>query len=514
METINMDLLSDFDIHVKEKDDKILINSRMQDVPEICGRLFDENKLPFLGIIVDSQDNNWVIYYIFLSLGRKIITSSTIPSTHKTFKTISQYIHGADWFEREIEDLFGFVFEGHPKLGDFILHDDIWPEGAEPMRFDFDLNKMVPRYKDLRPKRIVQEKGSFIMPIGPIFSGVEESVHFQIETIGEEIIKCHPRLFYKYRAIEKKAENHPPDMVLFLSERISGKSAFSHSLAFCMAIEDISGAKIPMRAQYLRMYLAELERIRHHIGVIGGICSSTGLVVAANQVEILEERMLRTSQILTGHRYLFGVNQIGGLTIDIKNELLIEKNKEIEDILHELKDIKKMLIATSSFLDRLEEVGVLDIDHVKDYAMVGPVARGSGYLNDIRKYVPYLGYKDMNFKVVKEKEGDGYARLRVFFSEIDESYNIIKQLSENLPKGEVKTDIKIIDGVGIGCVEGPNGACIHYVRINKGVVERYRVIAPSFFNWHGFHLGVEGFAFQDFPIILATFGLSVAENDR
>ncbi len=124
----------------------------------------------------------------------------------KTFKSVSTYIHGADWFERELEDLFGINFEGHPKLGDFILHDDIWPEDVEPMRPDFDLSSIVPLYrKDIGTKRIVKEKGSFIMPIGPIFSGEEESVHFRLETIGEEIIKCHPRLFYKYRAIEKKS---------------------------------------------------------------------------------------------------------------------------------------------------------------------------------------------------------------------------------------------------------------------------------------------------------------------
>lgn len=218
------------------------------------------------------------------------------------------------------------------------------------MRPDFDLSSIVPLYrKDIGTKRIVKEKGSFIMPIGPIFSGEEESVHFRLETIGEEIIKCHPRLFYKYRAIEKKAENKPVYQVLLLSERICGKTAVSHSLAFCLAVEEICQIKIPERASFLRMYLAELERIRHHIEVIGRICNSTGLLVAENQVSILEEGLLRISQELTGHRYLFSINQIGGLSWDIKDELIIEKTKEIGKILKELGKIKKMLISTSTF---------------------------------------------------------------------------------------------------------------------------------------------------------------------
>ncbi|GAB6887796.1 NADH-quinone oxidoreductase subunit C [Desulfothermus okinawensis JCM 13304] len=516
MKSINIDILSDFKIDINVDGDKVEIESTMENNPQLLNTLFNNNELPFAGIVLDTKDKNWIIYYIFLSKGKKIIITTKMPIIEKTFKSVSTYIHGADWFERELEDLFGINFEGHPKLGDFILHDDIWPEDVEPMRPDFDLSSIVPLYrKDIGTKRIVKEKGSFIMPIGPIFSGEEESVHFRLETIGEEIIKCHPRLFYKYRAIEKKAENKPVYQVLLLSERICGKTAVSHSLAFCLAVEEICQIKIPERASFLRMYLAELERIRHHIEVIGRICNSTGLLVAENQVSILEEGLLRISQELTGHRYLFSINQIGGLSWDIKDELIIEKTKEIGKILKELGKIKKMLISTSTFLDRLEQVGVLDISSVKDYAMVGPVARATGYNNDVRKYIPYLEYRDMEFDVSLEKEGDGYARLRIFFSEIEQSYNIMEQIVKKLPEGKVNTNVQLKRGSGIGIVEGPKGLCVQFVRIEDGgKIGRYRVISPSFFNWHGYHLAVEGFAFQDFPIILATFGLSAADNDR
>ncbi len=122
---------------------------------------------------------------------------------------MSARVHAADWHEREAEDMFGLVFEGHPRLGDFILHDDVWQEGVEPMRRAFDPERAIaerrPR-ENWRPRRVVEAPGVFVMPVGPVFSGEAESVNFQLETIGEEIIRAFPRLFFKYRAVEKMAE--------------------------------------------------------------------------------------------------------------------------------------------------------------------------------------------------------------------------------------------------------------------------------------------------------------------
>ena len=148
-----------------------------------------------------------------------------------------------------------------------------------------------------------------MMPVGPKFSGVTESVHFQLETVGEDVIRSWTRPFYKWRAIEKLAEGKPAEDALLLAERFAATTAFAHGLAFSQAVEKIAGASIPARARALRVFLAELERLRHHAGAIHEICESTALVVATSQAGMLEEELLRLSGDLSGHRYLFGLNQ-------------------------------------------------------------------------------------------------------------------------------------------------------------------------------------------------------------
>ncbi len=505
-----------YDVDIKEVDDTLIFYSSKQICSKLCSILFEKYKCIFYGIILDRlEDNNWSLFYVFLKKGKRFLVVSSILENEKNFISISPFIHAADWHEREIEDLFGLIFEGHPRLGNFVLHDDVWPEGIAPMR-NRDFPEVTFDYwQDISPERLVEAPGAFIMPIGPIFSGEHEAVHFQIETIGEEIIRCHPRLFYKYRAIEKKAEGQELEKGLFLSERISGKCAFSHALGFCLAVEEICDVQIPPRAKVLRVFLSEVERIRHHIGVLEGICSSTGLWIAASQLGILEEKMLRLCCELTGHRYLFGMALCGGISRDIGDEILKKTVEQIGEIISNLEEIESLLISTSSFLDRIEEVGVVTEDQVLHYGMVGPVARASGLVNDIRVVVPYLLYSGLSFGIPTEIEGDGYARFRVFCLEIKQSFNILRQVLEFVPAGKVRNEVVYREGWGLGIVEAPGGGALHWVRLEKGGrIGRYRVIPPSFMNWHGFHNAVEGFAFQDFPIILATFGLEVAESDR
>jgi Ni,Fe-hydrogenase III large subunit len=134
----------------------------------------------------------------------------------------------------------------------------------------------------------------------------------------------------------------------------------------------------------------------------------------------------------------------------------------------------------------------------------------------LRKACPYSGYERYRFDVPHESEGDGYARLRVLFAEAFESAKLIHQAIDSLEPGPVYVSCEgTTPGAALGWVEAPRGAALHWVSVDdKGTIERYRAITPSFNNWLGFHVAAEDFAFQDFPIILATFGLSATECDR
>ncbi len=489
-------------------------------LPELCGRLFLEWSFSFAGLIVEEGASEWQLRYCFygeLEAGWVHVLANA-PLAEKTFPSIVKFVHAADWHEREAEDLFGLTFEGHPRLGDFILHDDAWQENVEPMRHHFDARAAMVHRKpdaDWRPHRIVQEPGAFVMPIGPKFSGVTESVHFLLETVGEDVIRSTPRLFYKWRAIEKLAEGKAADEVLLIAERFAATTAFAHGLAFCQAVETICGAKVPARARGLRVFLAELERLRQHAGAIQEICESTALVVANSQAGILEEDLLRISGELTGHRYLFGLLALGGLLCDLPNEACAKALEQSQQTLKRLNELEGRLRVSSSFLDRLEEVGVVALRNATAYGLLGPIARASGLVRDLRKAQPYLGYDNFEFEVPSEQEGDGYARLRILFTEARQSVRIMEQAVAALQSGSIRESLHLQAGAALGWVEAPRGGTFHWVRLGEdGRIARYRVVTPSFANWHGFHLAVEKFAFQDFPIMLSTFDLSVAENDR
>lgn len=486
----------------------------------LCGWLFLDQDLSFAGLVVEEGKEKWHLRYSFYGedgLGWVFVLVST-PLSEKVIPSIVKYVHAADWHEREAEDLYGVTFEGHPRLGDFVLHNDVWQEGIEPMRRGFN-SRIAMRQRqpdtDWRPKRVVHEEGAFVMPIGPKFSGVTESVHFLLETVGEDVIRSTPRLFYKWRAIEKLAEGKTVNEALLIAERFAATTAFAHGMAFCQAVEEICSTKVPPRARALRVFLAELERLRQHAGAIQEICESTALVVASSQAGILEEDLLRISGELTGHRYLFGLLSPGGLLCDLSDNACSTALEKSQQALKRLERLGRRLRVSSSFLDRLEEVGHVAFKDAKAYGLAGPVARASGLVRDLRRAQPYSGYQDFAFDVPHEEEGDGYARLRVLLSEAKQSVCIMEQVVAALKNGTICEPLELRGGGSMGWVEAPRGCAFHWVRLgDDGRIARYRVIPPSFANWHGFHLAVENFAFQDFPIILSTFDLSAAENDR
>jgi formate hydrogenlyase subunit 5 len=496
-----------------------------ESLPPLSLFLYWEMGCSFGGLVVEEHAQNWHLSYLFLAPGSGWIeVVLEFPLGTNSVPSISPVVHAADWHEREAEDLFGLRFENHPRLGDFILHDQIWPEGVaphrKPNRKSEDLQRTPLRRRpnpDWRPLLVVQDPGSFAMPVGPVYEGgIGESLHFILETVGEDVLRAVPRLFYKFRGVEKIAEGAQVSQALLLSERFAATSSFAHSLAFSSAIEKICDVEVPPRAARLRVMLAEMERLRHHAGAITGICESTALAVAASQAAIIEEELLRISCRLSGHRYLFGLNRPGGLRRDFTNDDFRDLLSSVDSAVKQLRILEDRLHFTSSFLDRLEDVGVVDPNKARDLNLLGPVGRASGQCHDLRHECPYGAYEEYQFEIPRENEGDGYARLRVLFAEAAQSAKLIRQAIDSLQPGPVSISCEPThSGAALGWTEAPIGAALHWVRLDaSGLVERYRVITPSFNNWLGFHVAVEDFAFQDFPIILATFALSATECDR
>ncbi len=507
-------------VRVEQVGSTNVLHCAVDKLAALCERLMSSGEHMFATLVVEDEGAQLLLTYVFYPVKGGAFTHVVIrqPISKLHVPSIAATVPAADWHEREAADLFGLAFDGHPRLGAFVLHDG-WPESAQPMRREFDIHDRtsVPSRRDVpEPNRSLDAPGSFSMPVGPVFSDLAESAHFRIETLGEDVSRIAVRFFYKYRAVEKLAEGQPLDRVLLLAERFSGAAAFAHGLAFCQAVEDIAHVTVPARAMVLRAILAELERLRSHAATITGICNSTALAVATSQAAMIEEDLLRLSAFVTGHRYLFGMLTPGGLAIDLPDELCRQTAAQAEMIARHMARLHRLLRQSSSFLDRLEEVGATSSAAAALLGLVGPVARASGVARDIRALFPYAAYREYPPQVPIEMQGDGYARLRVFFREAAESAALMARLAARIPDGAVSlADIALCQGAALGAVEAPLGAAFHWVRLGAdGRVLRYHITPPSFANWPGFQFAAEEFAFQDFPIILATFGLSNAECDR
>ena len=145
---------------------------------DLCGYLYHQCGLGFAGLVVEEGERDWQLRYMFYGEREAgwVHVLVSAPLADSVFPSIASQarVFAADWHEREAEDMYGVRFEGHPRLGDFVLHDDAWQEGVEPMRRKFDAEAALKNRRpdaDWRPRRVVHEAGAFVMPVGPKFSG-------------------------------------------------------------------------------------------------------------------------------------------------------------------------------------------------------------------------------------------------------------------------------------------------------------------------------------------------------
>ena len=265
----------------------------------------------------DFKEDGFRLYVIFsLDKDDLFVTVTSRVDDNGIYRSLTPAIYAADWYEREILDMFGLTPLGHPDLRPLVLYDD-WPQGLYPLRKDFSLSTKVPRVPSEYHFKRVEGEGVFEIPVGPVHAGVIEPGHFRFSVAGEPVINLELRLGYTHKGIEKISEGMPYAKGVYLSERISGDSGVAHSTAYCQAIEKAAGVKIPERAEYLRTVFLEMERIYNHLGDVGGIALDTAFSVAASHAFILKEKMLQVNECVTGSRLLRSVNRIGGVRKDI-----------------------------------------------------------------------------------------------------------------------------------------------------------------------------------------------------
>ena len=451
-------------------------------------------------VFVDFKNSQW------------IIVSMDIAQENPSFDTLARSIHSASLFEREIWEMFGIQPKENPDLRRLRLHDEVWPEKSYPLRKNFKLTQAenLSDYKFAR----VEGEGIFEVPVGPVHAGIIGPGHFRFSVAGEPIINLELRLGFTHRGVEKLFEDKLYTDVVGLSECVSGDSSFAHSLAFTQASEKISGLTVPARASILRAIFLELERMYNHVNDIGGIAVDVGFSFPHAYASIIKEAILQLNEQLSGNRYLRKVNVVGGVTQDmdeIKRRLLLDSLKSIK---YDFNELVKILNSSVSFMDRVDTTGVLRRKTAEDLGVVGLVARASGIPTDLRKY--FFGvYKQAQFKIMTQESGDVLARLRVRILEFEESMRLIEVFVSKLAKsGELRVIPEIKGGSALGYTEGWRGPILYWLETSPaGLIERCKIVDPSFLNWQGLSYAVLGNIIPDFPLCNKSFNLSYPGND-
>jgi formate hydrogenlyase subunit 5 len=429
--------------------------------------------------------------------------------------SLAQTIPLLGWYEREISDLFGLEFVGHPEPHRLVLR-----EGAEPVAPPFDPDyppdTVVPVDQN---RRFIPEIAGAVadvqeLPFGPIRADVLESAEFLFYYIGEAILHYQPRLFFKHRGMEKRFAGLSSGAAVVQAERVSGVGSVAHAIAYCQAVEAAAGCAVPPRALFLRVLLGELERLYNHLHYLGHLAHATTLKVGEAEGKLLEERLKQLNARLCGSRFLRSLLVPGGLRRDLVPEgwladALAGLRPQIDAYTHRLAN-------TDSHLDRLITTGVLDPQTASDQGATGPVARASGLDHDLRRDHPYAAYDELPPTVPVREAGDAHARFQIRIADIAVSSDLIARVLSRLPDGPVRSNcVPTPWSEGLGWSESPRGALFYAVHLDGGGrLARVKIKSPSFSNWRVFPFTVHQTNMMDYLINEASFGLTIAGCDR
>ncbi|MCD6504928.1 nickel-dependent hydrogenase large subunit [Candidatus Bathyarchaeota archaeon] len=355
------------------------------------------------------------------------------------------------------------------------------------------------------------------VPFGPQHPALKEPENFTFEIDGDIVVAVKPRIGYNHRGIEKAFERRTYIQNLYLAERICGICSDAHTTCYTQAVESLLGVEAPPRARYIRVIVAELERIHSHSLWLGIAAHEIGFDTLFFYYWRDREVVMDLLESISGNRVHYAMNTIGGVRRDISPEKASMIKKGLDFLEERMKRYIEMMKTDQTVLKRTEGVGVLKRRDAIDLCAVGPTLRASGVKNDVRADDPYAAYDEIPFNVVTHDGGDVLSRILVRCEEILESIEITRYALDHMPEGmtRVRVPMAVPPGETVSRVEAPRGELIHYAKSNGTArPERYKVRSPTLGNIPALCKMLIGCHVADIPIILAGIDPCFACMDR
>ena len=476
---------------------------------------------------------------------------------------------GADFQEREIWDLYGIKFAGHPDLRRILTWEGFeghpmrkdwqepfyeadtkpfksrWPKGelissedkniySDNIQYpnEFDPEKWTPTdpeealYTSLKKTTITNEDGletdQIIINMGPQHPSTHGVFRAVVVLDGETVTSLKPVMGYLHRNHEKIGERNTFLLNMPYTDRLDYFNSMINNWGYSLAVEKLMGIEVAERAEYIRVIMSEMSRIQNHLIWVGMMMNDLGAFFTA-ALYAFEERelILDIFEAASGSRMMCNYYRFGGVVRDIPAEAF-EKLKGLvyERLPRKIDEFERLLTDNGILISRLKGKGYLSAEDAIAYSMTGPMLRASGVPYDIRRAEPYGIYDRFDFDVVTRPEGDMYARFNVRIAEARQSLRILEQAIEGIPEGPVLSrkpvyQVRVPAGEAYGRVESPKGELGFYVISNgKPNPWRYHIRAPSFINLTALEKMCVGNKIADFVAILGAIDIVLGEVDR
>lgn len=354
-----------------------------------------------------------------------------------------------------------------------------------------------------------------VIPFGPQHPVLPEPVQLKLELEDDKVVEAIPAIGYVHRGLEKLVDIKDFNQTVYVVERVCGICSFMHSMTYSMGMEELMNVTIPDRAKYLRVIWAEIARVQSHLLWLGLMADAFGFESLFMETWKYREKILDLMEMTTGNRIIHSANKIGGTTRDLTPEHLKAILNVVDGLKTRMVDIENIFANDYTVKQRLQGVGVLTKEDVREFGAVGPIAKASGLNVDFRT-TGYLAYKDLDFEPITATEGDSYARTIVRAKEIPQSFDLIKQAIDKLPEGEISVPVKgFPNGEVVARAEQPRGEVVYYMKANGTKnLQRLKIRTPTFANLPSILKMLPGCKLADVPVIILTIDPCISCTER
>ncbi len=360
----------------------------------------------------------------------------------------------------------------------------------------------------------------FVLNMGPQHPSTHGVFRMRLTLDGEVVVDLEPIFGYLHRGIEKLVEGRTYAQIIPITDRLDYAAPMSNNLAYVLAVEKLAGIPVPERAEYLRVIMAELQRIANHLLAVGSFLNDCGAYFTPFLYMWRErESIVDLFDMVCGQRLTYNYMRIGGVSHDVPDEFLVALDKFVGRMPYFIDEYDQLLAENEILLARTKGVGILSKELAINSSASGPVLRGTGVEWDIRRAAPYSIYDRFKFDIPIGSVGDCYDRYRVRVEEMRQSVRIINQAMKQLPPGEIRSEVPPLlrppVGEAYGHIESPKGELGFYL-VSDGSIAPYRlhIRPPSLINLTALRDMIIGWKIQDVVVVLGSIDICLGEVDR